>query len=151
MAKKRSPWAAMPLRWKVTSWFSAIMTVAVLIILTGTVMLVSNQFKYGALVIATDSMTGELNRADVAIFERYDDHAVEQGQVIVFDKDNVVTVHRVAKIEIINGVTRYYTKGDANEDNDAGFIVDSDIVGVVNYKVPYLGYPTLWMRSLFKR
>jgi signal peptidase len=55
------------------------------------------------------------------------------------------------KIEIINGVTRYYTKGDANEDNDAGFIVDSDIVGVVNYKVPYLGYPTLWMRSLFKR
>ena len=130
---------------------STVLTVVVLIILTGTVMLVSNQFKYGALVIATDSMTGELNRADVAIFERYDDHAVEQGQVIVFDKDNVVTVHRVAKIEIINGVTRYYTKGDANEDNDAGFIVDSDIVGVVNYKVPYLGYPTLWMRSLFKR
>ena len=31
MANKRSPWAVMPLRWKVTSWFSAIMTVAVLI------------------------------------------------------------------------------------------------------------------------
>ncbi len=130
---------------------STVLTVVVLIILTGTVMLVSNQFKYGALVIATESMTGELNKADVAIFERYDDHAVEQGQVIVFDKNNVVTVHRVVKIEIINGVTRYYTKGDANEDNDAGFIVDSDIVGVVNYKVPYLGYPTIWMRSLFKR
>lgn len=130
---------------------STVLTVMVLIILTGTVMLVSNQFQYGALVIATDSMTGELNRADVAIYERYDDHAVEQGQVIVFDKNNVVTVHRVVKIEIINGVTRYYTKGDANENNDAGFIVDSDIVGVVNYKVPYLGYPTIWMRSLFKR
>ena len=130
---------------------STVLTVVVLIILTGTVMLVSNQFQYGALVIATDSMTGELNRADVAIYERYDDHAVEQGQVIVFDKNNVVTVHRVVKIEIINGVTRYYTKGDANENNDAGFIVDSDIVGVVNYKVPYLGYPTIWMRSLFKR
>ena len=130
---------------------STVLTVVVLVIMTGTVMLVSNQFQYGALVIATDSMTGELNRADVAIYERYDDHAVEQGQVIVFDKNNVVTVHRVVKIEIINGVTRYYTKGDANEDNDAGFIVDSDIVGVVNYKVPYLGYPTLWIRSLFKR
>ena len=31
MAKKRAPWAVMPLRWKVTSWFSAIMTVAVII------------------------------------------------------------------------------------------------------------------------
>ena len=130
---------------------STVLTVVVLVIMTGTVLLVSNQFQYGALVIATDSMTGELNRADVAIYERYDDHAVEQVQVIVFDKNNVVTVHRVVKIEIINGVTRYYTKGDANEDNDAGFIVDSDIVGVVNYKVPYLGYPTLWIRSLFKR
>ena len=32
MAEKPSPWAAMPLRWKVTSWFSAIMTVSVLIL-----------------------------------------------------------------------------------------------------------------------
>jgi signal peptidase len=130
---------------------STVLTVVVLIIMAGTVMLVSNQFKYGALVIATDSMTGELNRADVAIFESYDDHAVEKGQVIVFEKSNTMIVHRVVKIEIINGVTRYYTKGDANEDNDAGFILDSDIVGVVNYKVPYVGYPTLWIRSLFKR
>ena len=130
---------------------STVLTVVVLIIMTGTVMLVSNQFKYGALVIATDSMTGELNKSDVAIFERYDDHAVEKGQVIVFEKSNTMIVHRVVKIEIINGVTRYYTKGDANEDNDAGFILDSDIVGVVNYKVPYVGYPTLWIRSLFKR
>ena len=31
MAKKQSTWAVMPLRWKVASWFAAIMTVAVLI------------------------------------------------------------------------------------------------------------------------
>ena len=130
---------------------STVLTVVVLIIMTGTVMLVSNQFKYGAYVIATESMTGELNKADVAIFESYDDHAVEKGQVIVFEKNNTVIVHRVVKIEIINGETRYYTKGDANEDDDAGYIVDSDIVGVVNYKVPYLGYPTIWIRSLFQR
>lgn len=130
---------------------SGILTAAVLIIMTGTVMLVSNQFKYGALVIATDSMTGELNKADVAIFESYDEQPVIEGQVIVFEKNNTMIVHRVADIQIINGVTRYYTKGDANEGLDAGYILDSDIVGLVNYKVPYLGYPTLWIRSLFKR
>ena len=130
---------------------SAILTAAVLIIMTGTVMLVSNQFKYGALIIATDSMTGELNKADVAIFESYDDQPIEEGQVVVFEKNKTVIIHRVIKKEIINGITRYYTKGDANEDRDAGYILDSDIVGIVNYKLPYLGYPTLWVRSLFKR
>ena len=130
---------------------SGILTAVVLVIMTGTVMLVSNQFKYGALVIATESMTGELNKGDVVIFESYDDHAVQEGQVIVFAKSSSMIVHRVVDIEIINGVTRYYTKGDANEDRDAGYILESDIVGLVYYKAPYLGFPTLWMRSLFKR
>jgi signal peptidase len=60
-------------------------------------------------------------------------------------------VHRVVDIKIINGITRYYTKGDANEDADAGFITDSEIVGLADKKIPFIGYPTIWMRSLFKR
>ena len=135
--------------WKITS---AVLTAIVVIIMVGTVMLVSNQFKYGALVIATESMTGELNKGDVVLFERYEDHhVIEEGQVIVFEKSGSMIVHRVVEIEIINGVARYYTKGDANEDLDAGFITDADIVGLTDLKLPYLGYPTLWMRSLFKR
>lgn len=126
-------------------------TVIALTIMISVVMLISNQFRFGTLVIATGSMTGELNRGDAAIFERYDDQQIENGQVIVFEKDNSTIIHRVAKIEHINGQIRYYTKGDANDDLDAGFITDSNIVGLVNYKVPYIGFPTLWMRSLFKR
>ena len=130
---------------------SGILTAIVLVIMIGTVMLVSNQFRYGSLVIATESMTGELNKGDVVIFESYEDQAVNEGQVIVFAKNNTMIVHRVVDIEIINGNTRYYTKGDANEDNDSGFITDADIVGLADQKVPYVGYPTLWVRSLFKR
>lgn len=124
-------------------------TVIALTIMIGVVMLVSNQFRFGALVIATDSMTGELNRGDAAIFERYDDQPLEEGQVIVFEKDKSMIVHRLVDIEYINGQIRYYTKGDANEDNDAGYITRASIVGLVDYKVPYIGFPTLWMRSLF--
>lgn len=135
--------------WKITS---AVLTAIVVIIMVGTVMLVSNQFKYGALVIATESMTGELNKGDVVLFERYEDHhVIEEGQVIVFEKRGSMIVHRVVEIEIINGVARYYTKGDANEDNDEGFITNAEIVGVTSVKLPYFGYPTLWMRNLFKR
>jgi signal peptidase len=130
---------------------SKVLTVIVLILMIATLMVISNQFYIGAYVIATDSMTGELNRGDVAIYERYEDQLIIEGQVIVFEQSGSVIVHRVVDIEIINGITRYYTKGDANEDRDAGYIFDSDIIGLVTYKLPFFGYPTLWVRSLFDR
>jgi len=130
---------------------SATLTASLAVGMLGLVMLVSNQFRYGALVIATESMTGEINKGDVAVFEAYGNQPIEEGLVIVFDKNDVTVVHRVVDIKIINGVTQYYTKGDANEENDAGFITEADVVGVVHYKLPLAGYPTLWLRSLFKK
>ena len=129
---------------------SRILTVIVVIIMLGTVMLVSNQFTYGAYVIATPSMTGELNPGDVAIYKTIGDTPIIEGEVIVFEKDGIVIVHRVVDIQTINGITRYYTQGDANEDMDAGYILKSDIVGLVDHKIPYIGFPTIWVRNLFK-
>lgn len=131
--------------------FGAIITVLFAIVMACVIMLISNQFRFGALVIATPSMTGELNVGDVAIFEQPADPAVQEGQVIVFVKDNTVVVHRVVNIQTINGRTRYYTKGDANEDLDSGFLYQSNITGCVRYKIPFVGYPTLWFRSLFAK
>ena len=146
--KRRYALGNKSLAWRI---MSKILTAAVVIIMIGTIMLVSNHFKYGALVIATESMTGELNKGDVVIFESYDDQMIDEGLVIVFEKDGSKIVHRVVDIEIINGMARYYTKGDANEDNDAGYITNADIVGIASYKLPAVGYPTLWLRSLFAR
>ena len=115
------------------------------------VMLISCQFKYCAIVVATESMTGEINKGDLVIYERYEDQPITKGQVIVFEKDDSTIIHRVVDIENINGENRYYTKGDANEDIDLGFIVATQIVGVTNFKISYLGYPTLWIRDLFSK
>lgn len=134
--------------WKIAS---VTLTVVVLIIMVGTVMLVSNQFKYGSLVIATESMSSELNKGDVVLFEQYSNQEIKEGAVIIFEDHGSLIVHRVVDIEIINGSSRYYTKGDANEDNDIGYRMQSDIVGLVRYKLPMLGHITLWMRSFFKR
>ena len=130
---------------------SRVLSVICVIIMISLVMLISNQFKYGSYVVATESMTGELNKGDMIIYESYDDQIIIEGQVIVFESNKAVTIHRVAKIEIINGVTRYYTKGDANEDMDSGYITESNIIGLVNYKVPVIGFPTIWVHNLFKR
>ena len=126
-------------------------TILAVAIMLFVVMVVSNQFYIGAYVIATESMTGEINKGDVAITTKYTDQPIEEGQVIAFEQSDRVVIHRVVKIEVINGQRRYYTKGDANEELDTGFITSGNIVGLVNNKIPYIGYPTLWMRSLFVR
>lgn len=129
---------------------SKVLSVISIIIMILVVMLISNQFYYGSYVIATESMTGEINKGDVVIYEKYDDQIIIEGQVIVFEDNKSVVVHRVVDIEIINGVTRYYTKGDVNDDMDTGYITNSNIVGLVNYKVPFVGFPTIWVHDLFK-
>ena len=110
--------------------------------------LVSCQFRFGALVIATESMTGEINKGDMVIYERYDDQIIQEGQVIVFLRDGNKIVHRVVDIEQIGGEIRYYTKGDANNAIDVGYVTDGDIVGTTSTKVAYVGFPTLCLREL---
>lgn len=113
------------------------------------VMLISCQFKFGILVVATESMTGSLNKGDAIIYEEYNDQVIKTGQVLVFDSNEKNTVHRVVDIENINGQTRIYTKGDANEDVDTGYITTDDVIGLLKLKIKYLGYPTVWARELF--
>ena len=117
------------------------------LLMIGVVMLISCQFRFGAIVIATDSMTGEINRGDVVIFEQYDGERIDVGEVIVFERDGRRIVHRVAYMELDGGEYHYFTKGDANPNIDQGYVTKNDIVGLVSLKVAYIGYPTLWLRD----
>ena len=126
---------------------ATILTIAIIASVTA---LISCQFRFGALVIATESMTGEINKGDIIIYERYEDQSIKEGQVIIFLDNTTRIVHRVVKIENVGGELRYYTKGDANEEIDIGYRVDKDIVGLTDLKLSYLGYPTLWLREIIK-
>lgn len=128
----------------------AAITSFLMILSIGFMLLISSQFQYKTLVIATESMAGELDKGDVIIYDNYDGQYIENGQVIVFERDGATIIHRVVDIKKINGVLRYYTKGDANESMDSGYITDADIIGIINLKIKYIGYPTLWVRSLFE-
>ena len=114
------------------------------------VMLISGQFQYKLLVISTPSMTGSLNVGDAIIYEEYDGEVIEEGNVVVFSKDEqTMVVHRVVDIQRVNGQVYYTTKGDANETTDAGYVTVDEIRGIVRCKVPHIGYPSLWLRDLF--
>ncbi len=120
-----------------------------LVAMTLLIMLISCQFRYGILVIGSRSMTGTINKGDAVISEKYDNQNIQKGQVIIFDYNGVQTVHRVVEIKNVNGVYRYYTKGDANKNMDDGYITENEIYALVKLKIKYIGYPTLWIRELF--
>ncbi len=122
----------------------------VVVLMISIVMIVSCQFRIGALVIGSGSMTGELNVGDAAVYERYDGQVINEGDVIVFRSGNTRVIHRVVDINSVNGELRYVTRGDANEDNDIGYRTHADIIGVVHFKVAYIGYPSIWIRDIFK-
>ena len=114
-------------------------------------MLISCRFYYGALVIATESMTGAIDKGDVIIYEQYENQDLKKGQIIVFySSTEQKTVHRISDLKRIDGELRVYTKGDANESDDLGYRIKKDIIGIQTLKIKYLGYPTVWMRELFK-
>lgn len=121
----------------------------ILIISALLVMLISCQFKYGIIVVGSGSMTGTLNKGDAVIFEKYENQEIEVGQVIIFNYNDIQTIHRVIDIQKVNGEYRYYTKGDANGRKDDDYRTVDDIHALVKLRVEYIGYPTLWVRNIF--
>ncbi len=122
----------------------------VIVIMTVFIALVSCQFRFGLLVVASESMTGSIDKGDAIIYEEYDGQIIEEGQVIVFEKNRTVYIHRVVDIQKIDGQTRYYTKGDANDSVDTGFVTIENVIGLTDVTIKFIGYPTLWVRELFK-
>ncbi len=133
------------------SRFQILLTAVIILLMTGIMMLISCRFRYGLLVVASESMTGALDKGDAIIYEEYDSQLIKEGQILVFEKDESVYIHRVENIEKINGQIRYTTKGDMNEENDTGYITEENIIGITDLKIKYIGYPTLWVRDLFKK
>ena len=114
-------------------------------------MLISCQFKYGIIVVGSESMTGALNKGDAVIFEKYKNQPIENGQVIIFKYNDIQTIHRVVEIQKVNGEYRYFTQGDANSKPDEGYRVKDDISSLVKLRIKYIGYPTLFVRSIFEK
>ena len=126
-----------------------IYTTILCIVMTLLIALISCKFRFGIIVVGSGSMTGSLDKGDAVIFEQYKGEPIKTGTIIIYQNEDIQTVHRVVSVENVNGEYRYYTKGDMNPDKDPGYRLKDDMVGVVKFKIPYIGYPTLWLRDIF--
>ena len=81
------------------------------------IVLVSGIFRVYALAIISNSMRPHIKRGDAVIVEKLaekDLNILEINDIIVFEHDNKIVVHRVTEIKNINNRYIFQTKGDNN-------------------------------------
>lgn len=125
---------------------SSIIILILVIIMAG---LISCEFRYGILTIGSGSMTGTLNKGDIAFFKKFNGQELEIGDIIIFKRGKRNIVHRITQVGIFNDEYVYITKGDKNKVEDNGYVYQKDIQGIVHYRIKYIGYPSIWIRNLF--
>ena len=126
--------------------------IPIIVFLSVLALLVSGLLRYRLIAIASDSMNPVFYRGDGIIYKniRYVDK-IEVGDIIAFQNSGRIITHRVLGIVETPESTIYKTKGDNNNVKDDYDVKDKDIIGVVEYVIKYIGYPTVWFSENIKR
>lgn len=136
---------------KLTGLNTGFITIPIIIVLLTIIILVSGIFGYKMIAIGSNSMTPVYEKGDAIIYEKVDTNDIEEGDIIVFEKNKILVSHRVIKIKEDFTKRYFYTKGDANNTPDNDYTNEEDVRGVVKRVVKYIGYPTVWINEIFRR
>lgn len=124
----------------------------ILTVFTILVMFVIGIFNYVPVSVVSESMLPNISVGDAIIYKKINSSEdLNKGNIIVFVKKNIIVIHRIENIKMIDGVRHIITKGDNNKEVDDWVVLDEDIIGVYKFKIPYIGYPTALIHKLFGR
>lgn len=127
---------------QIVSLIPLIVVVSILVYFT------SGYFRLWAIVIASGSMTPEINKGDAVIIDKnFVFDKLEKGQVIAYKSGSIIVVHRIVKKERIKDSYYFVTRGDANEQEDNLVITENMVIGTVNHKIPFIGLPKVWLNG----
>ena len=101
--------------------------------------LVAGVGPYHIVGIASNSMQPVFGTGDAVVLRQFNLEDIEVDDIIAFKSGDRVIVHRV--VDIDKGV--YITKGDNNNDSDDLYLTLDDIDGVVEFRIPYIAYPSV--------
>ncbi len=101
-------------------------------------------------VVTSESMVPALYPGDLLVLQGRAADDISVGDIVVYVDDwytDAPIVHRVVEIQVADSTYYFFTKGDANHANDIGNRTIDEIVGVVVYRIPYLGHVSIFLRS----
>ncbi len=119
--------------------------------LLGLILFSSGLLHYQPMTIMSNSMQPTYSRGSMVVVE----HGVppvdiREGDIIQYRKDNISITHRVIEINedsAGSGRRVFITQGDNNSTVDKP-VSEADLLGVVRASIPWVGYPTVWIREL---
>ena len=100
---------------------------------------------YSMLNVISGSMTGTIDVGDMIIVKQTEE--IKEQDIITFIDENSLVTHRVIKIETINGIKTFTTKGDANDTEDRDKITVEQIRGKVVFYIGGLGRATAYLQK----
>lgn len=95
---------------------------------------------YYSSVIMSSSMEPTIPIGSIVVAKRVNPDDVKVSNIIVFQRSNTKTLHRVIDKIVVNGSYYFKTKGDANEGPDPWIVQPEQVNGVLLLTIPYYGY-----------
>lgn len=128
-------------------WDSVTTVLVVLVVIFAIFLMGSRLVGLQVFNVISGSMEPTYSVGDLLYVKTVDPDSVRVGDPITFvlNEDLVVATHRVVRVDSEN--RHFYTKGDANETEDAAPVHFNNLIGVPMFAVPLLGYVSAYIQS----
>ena len=98
-------------------------------------------------VIISGSMQPELKIGDIVVVKKTIQESLKVGDIISFRHGQSVITHRISRIIVEDGETKYITKGDFNNAEDSESVTYKNIEGKAIRSIPQLGKIALMLQD----
>lgn len=133
---------------------SKIISAIIIIFLIIIVCLFSNLFSWWIAIVGSGSMTPTINIGDAIVIDKIKEDELSKlkvGDILVFRVSTTMYTHRIVNIDVNNDEYYISTKGDRKGNLvDNWTVKNKDVIGIVKFKIPYIGRPTVWLNNLLK-
>ena len=119
-------------------WISVIALFALFFFLLG---VLPKLLGYSSYAISSESMRPALSRGDLLFMEPVDFERLSVGDIVAYQTDTGITIHRVYSIDEAAGTLQ--TKADASTKLDERAVARGQLAGRAVYKIPLAGYFSL--------
>lgn len=129
------------------TWNIVSTVLVVIVVLCAVFLMGSRLIGFQCYTIISPSMEPIYKVGDLIYVKQVAPSEIKVGDVITFvaNEDLVVGTHRVVRIDAEK--KHFYTKGDANKAEDGSPVHFNNVVGVVHFSIPKLGYVANYIQN----
>lgn len=103
---------------------------------------------YKLMAVLSGSMRPQLEPGDLILTRPKDVQKIQKGDIVTYQTNQGTFVtHRITYIDKKSGELMFKTKGDANNVEDEGVVLQNRLIGSMVLRIPYGGYIAKFIRT----